>query len=85
MLISSIFFIFNKIIEMIGSVIGVLYALLPNSPFVIVSNSEFSNFISQINYFVPVYEFLSIMETWLVCVAVFYLYSIFARWIKAIE
>jgi len=85
MLISGIFFILNKVIEIIGSIISVLYDLLPNSPFNIISNSQFSELISQINYFLPVYEFVAIMETWLIAIAVFYLYSIFARWIKAIQ
>ena len=85
MLISSIFFILNKLIELVGAVISVLYALLPSSPFQAIQNSEFSSLLSQINYFIPVYEFVSIMQLWLVCIAVFYLYSMFARWIKAIQ
>ena len=85
MIISSIFFVINKFFELIGAVIGILYALLPTSPFVIADNSAFSNLIGQINYFLPVYEFVAIMETWLICIGIFYLYSIFARWIKAIQ
>jgi len=85
MLISGLFFVINKVIELVGSVISILYNLLPTSPFRIIENSQFSDLISQINYFLPIYEFVSIMETWLVSVGIFYLYSIFARWIKAIE
>lgn len=85
MLISGLFFVLNKVIELVGSVISVLYNLLPTSPFIIVENSQFAELISQINYFLPIYEFVAIMETWLVSVGIFYLYSIFARWIKAIE
>lgn len=85
MFISAIFFVLNKIIEIMGALVGVLYSLLPPSPFVILDNSEFSSFISQINYFLPVYEFVAILETWLVAISIWYLYSIFARWLKAVE
>ena len=85
MFISAIFFVLNKIIEIMGALVGVLYSLLPPSPFVILDNSEFSSFISQINYFLPVYEFVAILETWLVAIFIWYLYSIFARWLKAVE
>jgi hypothetical protein len=85
MLISAIFFVLNKIIEIIGFMVGILYSVLPPSPFTIIENSEFSSLISQINYFLPIYEFVAILETWLLAIAVFYIYSIFARWLKAVQ
>lgn len=85
MLATAIFAIINKIISVIGSVVTVLWSLLPSSPFTIIENTEFSGLVAKINYFLPIYEFVAIMETWLVAIAIFYLYSIFARWIKAIE
>lgn len=85
MLISAIFFVLNKIIEIIGFLVGILYSVLPPSPFTIMQKSEFSSLISQINYFLPVYEFVAILETWLLAIAVFYVYSIFARWLKAVQ
>lgn len=85
MLATALFAILNKILEIIGLVANVLYSLLPSSPFTIIENTEFSSLIAKINYFLPVYEFIAIMETWLVAIAIFYLYSLFARWIKAIQ
>lgn len=85
MFISAIFFVLNKIIEILGFLVGILYSVLPPSPFTIIQNSEFSSLISQINYFLPVYEFVAILETWLVAIAIFYVYSIFARWLKAVQ
>lgn len=85
MFISAIFFVLNKIIEILGFLVEILYSVLPPSPFTIIQNSEFSSLISQINYFLPVYEFVAILETWLVAIAVFYIYSIFARWLKAVQ
>jgi len=85
MLATALFAILNKILEIIGMVANVLYSLLPSSPFTIIENTEFSSLIAKINYFLPIYEFVVIMETWLVAIAIFYLYSLFARWIKAIQ
>lgn len=85
MFISAIFFVLNKIIEILGFLVGILYSVLPPSPFTIIENTEFSSLISQINYFLPVYEFVAILETWLFAIAVFYVYSIFARWLKAVQ
>lgn len=85
MLIQGLFSMFNSILDIIGLVAETLVNLLPSSPFNMIQNSSFSDLISQINYFLPVYEFVVIMETWLVAIAIFYLYSIFARWIKAID
>lgn len=46
----------------------------------------FSNlpYLSWLNWFVPVASIITIGETWLVCIGLFYMYSIILRWIKAI-
>lgn len=85
MLIRAVFWIINKIISLIGVVLNSLICLFPTSPFRLTVDSQFNDFISQINYFIPVYEFIAILELWLVAVASYYIYSIWARWIKAIE
>ena len=62
--------------------------LLPESPFVILdelSRSEFYEWLQFLNWFVPINTFVSILEGWLVCVAVYYVYRIVLRWIKVIE
>lgn len=39
----------------------------------------------MVNWFIPIGTFVSILEGWLVCVAVYYAYQIVLRWIKVIE
>lgn len=85
MLVKSIFFTINKFISLIGGIINILFSFFPPSPFKLVTNSSFANLISKINYFLPIYEFIVILEAYLVAVAGYYVYSIFARWVKAIE
>lgn len=62
--------------------------LLPESPFVILdelSRSEFYEWLRILNWFIPVNTFVSILEGWLVAVAVYYVYQIVLRWVKVIE
>lgn len=75
----------QMLINIVGTVLGFLLSLLPSTPFNFISNSQFSSLLSKINYFIPIYEFVVILETWIVSVGIYYLYSVWARWIKAIE
>lgn len=73
------------LIDILGSALNFVVQIFPPSPFNIIGNSEFHSLISKINFFIPVYEFIAIGQAWLVAVGVYYLYAIFARWVKAIE
>lgn len=62
--------------------------LFPTSPFVILDDlaqTEFYEWIQMLNWFIPVNTFVSILESWLVGVAVYYVYQIALRWVKVIE
>jgi len=75
----------NLIIKALGAVLSFVLGILPDSPFQAISNSPISEFLSTLNFFVPVSEILSIGQAWLVCVGLFYLYQIVLRWVKAIN
>lgn len=59
--------------------------VLPRSPFMAFRNlaSEIP-YLSYINWFVPVSEMIAVIEAWLAAIALYYLYSVVARWIKLI-
>lgn len=63
-----------------------LLSALSSSPF-----ESYMHYISEfpclkyINYFVPVGTIISITETWVTAIGIFYLYSIVLRWVKAIS
>ncbi len=62
--------------------------LFPASPFTVLdelANSEVYEWLQFLNWFVPVGTFVSILESWLVCVAAYYVYQIALRWVKVIE
>ena len=62
--------------------------LCPASPFTVLDelgNSEVYEWLRMVNWFIPIGTFVSILEGWLVCVAVYYVYQIVLRWIRVIE
>lgn len=72
--------------EILDKLLSVILSLLPLSPFAdaIDSLTELP-YLAYLNYFVPINTFIKIGEAWLVAIALFYLYSVIARWIKLIE
>lgn len=71
----------------VSFVVGVV-ELFPTSPFVILdsmASSEFYEWLQMVNWFIPINTFVGILETWLSCVAVYYVYQIVLRWVKVIE
>jgi len=76
----------QKIIDLAGLALDAIFYVLPTSPFALINKSPMiADLIAKINYFIPVYEFVAIGQAWLVCVGIFYVYSIYARWVKAIQ
>ena len=72
--------------EILDKLLAVIVALLPLSPFTdaIDSLSQIP-YLGYINYFVPVGTCLKIGAAWLSAIALFYLYSVVARWVKLIS
>lgn len=58
------------------SVVELITSILPKSPFTGYMHyfSE-SKYLKYINYFIPVDVIITIMETWLLCVALWYAYG----------
>lgn len=72
--------------EMLDKFLSLILSLLPLSPFVgFIDALEKIPYLGYINYFIPVGTMLKIGAAWLSAIAVFYLYSVVARWIKLIE
>lgn len=84
-LVKILHFIFQGVLNVFGVVASGLISVFPPSPFSVIDKSGYSYILSKINFFVPFYELISIMESWLIVISIFYLYSLIARWVKAIE
>lgn len=62
--------------------------LFPESPFNALdklSNTQFYEWLQMLNWFIPINTFVSILESWLLAVGLYYVYQIVLRWIKVIE
>ena len=72
--------------EILDKLLAVVLSLLPLSPFKgFIDKLEDIPFLGYLNYFIPVGTCLKIGAAWLSAIALFYLYSVVARWIKLIE
>ena len=75
----------NGLVSFAVSVIN----LFPASPFLflqdLAGNSTMADILAMVNWFVPIYSFVAILETWLGCVALYYVYQIVMRWLKVVS
>lgn len=78
--------LFNKFIEFLGFTLSGLFSLLPKSPFSNIADSiRDVPFLGYLNFIIPIGEIIAILSLWLVAIALWYMYQIVLRWIKAIE
>lgn len=83
MLWKSLITLINLIISALGGIGGLLFGILPNSPF---KNLSFTvPYLAEINWVIPFNFIITVLSVWLPAIAVFYGVSIALRWIKAIE
>lgn len=72
--------------EIFNTFAALLASVLPTSPF-----QEYiqafvpPDWLGYLNWFIPVSSLLGIFAAWLSAVALFYLYSIIMRWVRAID
>lgn len=60
--------------------------ILPTSPIVyLASDSTVSKYLGYVNFFIPVYLWISILESWLVAIAIYYAVRVILRWLKMSE
>lgn len=72
--------------ELVTQFLDTVLKVLPTSPFRDFINSmEELPYLGYLNYFIPIGTFIKIGTAWLAAIALFYLYSIVLRWIRAIE
>lgn len=63
-----------------------ILSVLPDSPFsAFIDKMEEIPELGYLNYFIPVSEMIAIGETWLTCIALFYLYQAVLRFVRMIE
>lgn len=83
MLWTSLISVINLIFKALGGIGGLLFAILPTSPF---NNFTLDiPFLSSLNWVLPFNFIINVLAVWLPAVALYYSVSIALRWLKAIE
>lgn len=77
---------FNWLVELWNKFCEVLLAVLPQSPFAPYINKIGNlEYLGWLNWFLPVKACLIIFNSWLLAVAVYYAWTVVARWLKIIS
>lgn len=79
----------DSLSSLIVSGLQKILSFFPDSPFSVLHDmgvaSKYADLLAMINWFIPIYSFVSIMELWLAGIAIYYVWQIVLRWAKAIE
>ena len=72
--------------ELLAKFGNMILTVLPKSPVQqFLGSFDDLPYLSYLNWFIPVSSIIIVLEAWLVAIAVFYLYSVILRWVRAIE
>lgn len=72
--------------EKFSKIADAIIDALPKSPIsYLAENETVSKYLGYVNYFIPVYLWISILEGWLIAVVTYYVFQVILRWIKVIE
>lgn len=78
--------IFNGLKNLLIRILNTVLFFLPDSPFTQYLNVlENNTLLRNINWVIPISDFIAIGEAWLAAIAIFYIYQVILRWAKAIE
>ena len=77
--------IWNTIVDGLKVAGAAVIALLPDSPFDILSNTAVGQYMGWLNWLVPIEQIVGILEAWCSAILVYYIYVTILRWIKAIQ
>ncbi len=77
---------FKWISDNLSSFWDSLIEALPKSPiYYLTSTPEVEKVMGYVNFFIPVYTIVGMLEAWLLAIIVYYGLSIVLRWLKAVE
>ena len=77
---------FEYVTESFSDLGEMVIEVLPKSPIVwLAQDAEIAKYISYVNWFIPVYSIIGLLEAWLVAVAGWYAVQVILRWIKFTE
>lgn len=77
---------FNFLGEQFADLGETIVNSLPVSPIVwLEANPTIRLYLSYVNWFIPIYLMIPILEAWLICILCYYVIQVVLRWAKVIE
>ena len=77
---------FNYLAENFEDLGNTIINSLPTSPiYWLQANSTIKEYLSYVNWFIPIYSMIGTLEAWLMCIIVYYVMQVILRWAKIIE
>ncbi len=77
---------FEKLGVAISGFADQIISYLPKSPIVyLTANPTVKHYLGYINWFIPIYSMIGLLEGWLLCIFVYYALQWILRWAKLIE
>ncbi len=77
--------ILEKLGSLLMSALTWVVQFLPDSPFQVINNSDVQSFMGTLNWILPMSQIVAELQLWITAVAVYYVYQIVLRWIRAID
>lgn len=75
----------NFFIDNIVSLINLILAILPDSPFANIDFSVFAPYLGFINWLIPVGQMIAFLFVWGTAVLIYYIYSVAMRFTQVID
>lgn len=77
---------FNFLCQQFSDLGQTIVNALPCSPIVwLQANSQTKQYLKWVNWFIPIYQMIPILEVWLVAVLCYYIIQVILRWAKVVE
>lgn len=81
--------IFNQIWDWLCNIFSeslkTISNILPDSPFKMLDNTPIKPYLQYINWVIPIDFMINVLSLWLSAIAVYYVWSVLLRWLKAID
>lgn len=72
--------------DILDKFLDVVVTLFPLSPFMpVIQDLSSLPYLGYINWFVPIGDFVKIGTLWITAIAVYYAWSVIARWVKLLS
>lgn len=77
---------FNFLAEQFQDLGQTIVDALPSSPIVwLEANDTVKLYLSYVNWFIPIYSMIPVLEGWLICILIYYVVQVILRWAKIVE